>query len=90
MSRIGLAGSRILGWQPSTHPRAWLLAGASVALIVAVCYALQELIVRSAGWQHFPSPGWGWLKIGLSLWVGTGLGASYSLRRRRRAARGID
>jgi hypothetical protein len=83
--------SRILRWQPRSHPQAWLLAGASVALIVTVCYALDdELIVRSAGWQPFPSIGWGWLKIGLSLWVGGGLGASYSLRRRRRAARGID
>ena len=78
--------SRILRWQPSTHPHAWLLVGASIALIVAVCYSLQELIVRWGGWQHFPSLGWGWLNIGLSLWVGGGIGASYSLRRRRSGA----
>jgi hypothetical protein len=64
-----------------------------VALIVAVYYALQGLIiyalqelVRWAGWQHFLSIGWGWLKIGLSAWIGGGLAESYSLRRRRRAA----
>jgi hypothetical protein len=78
--------SRILRWQPSTHPQAWLLAGAMVALVLAACYSLQELIVRWAGWQHFPSIGWGWLKIGLSLWIGSCLAATCSLRRRRRAA----
>src|SRR5262249_51988653 len=66
--------SRMLRWQPSTHPQAWLLAGARVALIGAVFYALVEFVVR---WRI----GWGWLKIGLGVWIGGALGESYSLRR---------